>query len=316
MRTAPRSVALTRIHDDQGRVVLPVDLAAGARNQVLHDGDLLTIARLRPTLESGILVQGYVYSSGTFAWHAGMRLTDVIHSVDALRPNADIHYVLIRRETLPDRHVSVLSADLAAALAAPGSKADVELMRRDSITVFDLESGRDRVIRPVLDELRLESSADQPSAVASIDGRVKVPGEYPLEPGMTVSDLVRAGGGTSDSAYGRKAELIRYQVVNGETRRTELLTVDLAAALRGDPRANLQLRAFDTLSVKEVPEWESQESVTMQGEVRFPGAYVIRRGETLKSVLDRAGGLTPYAFPEGSVFTRDTEVPAASHGDW
>jgi protein involved in polysaccharide export with SLBB domain len=57
--------------------------------------------------------------------------------------------------------------------------------------------------------------------------------------------------------------------------------------------------------VKEVPEWESQERVTLRGEVRFPGDYTIRRGETLKSVLSRAGGLTPYAFPEGSVFTRE-----------
>jgi len=40
------------------------------------------------------------------------------------------------------------------------------------------------------------------------------------------------------------------------------------------------------------------------GEVRFPGHYAIKRGETLKSVVQRAGGLTEFAFPEGSVFTR------------
>ena len=50
----------------------------------------------------------------------------------------------------------------------------------------------------------------------------------------------------------------------------------------------------------------AQESVTLKGEVRFPGSYAIRRGETLKSVVDRAGGLTPYAFPQGSVFTRES----------
>jgi len=86
---------------------------------------------------------------------------------------------------------------------------------------------------------------------------------------------------------------------------TQLINVDLGAALRGDLTANLKLQPFDTLSVKEVPEWQSQESVTLRGEVRFPGTYAIRRGETLKSVLGRAGDLTPYAFPEGSVFTRD-----------
>jgi protein involved in polysaccharide export with SLBB domain len=178
-------------------------------------------------------------------------------------------------------------------------------MPRDRITVFDLQSGRDREIRPLLDELRLVGTAEQPSQVVNVDGRVRVPGEYPLEPGMTVSDLVRAGGGTTDAAYGGKAELIRYEVVNGQARRTELLNIDLAAALNGDPKANVHLQPFDTLSVKEVPEWESQEKVTLRGEVRFPGDYAIRRGETLKSVLERAGGLTTYAFPQGSVFTRD-----------
>jgi len=45
----------------------------------------------------------------------------VIHSVDELQPNADIHYLLIRRESPPDRRITVLSADLAAALKEPGS---------------------------------------------------------------------------------------------------------------------------------------------------------------------------------------------------
>lgn len=299
------TVMLTRIDPQQHRVVLPVNLAAGAEQQPVRNGDLLRVMRLRPTLDSGIVLQGYVFSPGAFAWHQGIRLSDVVHSADELRPNADLHYVLIRRENPPDRRISVLSADLAAALAAPGSSADVELMPRDHISVFDLQSGRDRVIQPVLDELHLQGSSEQPSQVVNINGRVKVPGEYPLEHGMTVSDLVRAGGGTADAAYGGKAELIRYEVVKGEARRTQLLNIDLAAALHGDPRANVTLQPFDTLSVKEVPEWESQESITLRGEVRFPGVYAIRRGETLKSVLARAGGLTPYAFADGSVFTRD-----------
>ena len=74
------------------------------------------------------------------------------------------------------------------------------------------------------------------------------------------------------------------------------------AAIR---RPTLTLQPFDVLSVKEVSLWQAQESVTLKGEVRFPGNYAIQRGETLKSVIERAGGLTEYAFPEGSVFTRE-----------
>jgi polysaccharide biosynthesis/export protein len=92
--------------------------------------------------------------------------------------------------------------------------------------------------------------------------------------------------------------------VRGETRKTELIQVDLAAALRGDPAANLHLEPFDTLSIKEVQAWTDVESITLRGQVKFPGVYSVKPGETLKSVLLRAGGLTQFAFPEGSVFTR------------
>ncbi len=296
---------LTRIDLLQHRVVIPVDLAAGAAKTLsVHNGDRVQINRLRPTLDAGVVVQGHVFTPGAFAYHPGIRLTDVIHSVDELKPNADLHYLLIRRELPPDRRVAVLSADLTAALVNPGSGADVVLQPRDQITVFDLASPRERVIRPVLDELRLESNSARPTEVVHVDGRVKVPGDYPLEAGMTVADLVRAGGGLADAAYGSQAELTRYKVVNGQARSTEVVTVDLAAAMHGDPAGNLRLESFDNLSIKEVPEWQSQAGVELNGEVHFPGRYSIKRGETLKSVILRAGGLTDLSFPEGSVFTR------------
>ena len=296
---------LTRIDESQHRVALQVDVVSSAgRSQALRNGDALRVPRLRPTLDSGVLVQGHLYSPGITAFKQGLRLSDVIHSVDELQPNADIHYLLIRRELPPDRRVTVLSADLDAALHSPGSAADVQLMPRDRIMVFDLASGRDHVIQPLLDELRIQANMDRPSQLVRVDGLVKVPGEYPLESGMTIRDLVRAGGGLADAAYGNKAELTRSEVVNGETRRTDLINVDLAAALRGDPAANVTLAPFDNLSIKEVSEWHGQETVTLSGEVRFPGTYAIRRGETLRSVMSRAGGLTSFAFADGSVFTR------------
>jgi len=297
---------LTRIDENRRRIVLPVDPTSPDRAVgTLRKGDLVRIPRLRPTLDQGVLLQGHVYTPGAYAYRDGMRLTDVIRSIDDLKPNADLRYVLIRRELPPDRRITVLSADLAAALYAPGSEADVPLMPRDRITVFDLESGRDHIIKPLLQELQLQSGIDRPTEIVKIDGQVKVPGEYPLEPGMTVSDLIRAGGGLSDAAYRGKAELTRYTVKDGESRVTELVNIDLEAVLRGDPEADIVLGPFDSLSIKEVPQWGAQETVTLLGEVRFPGRYAIRRGETLKSVLARAGGLTPYAFPEGSVFTRE-----------
>jgi protein involved in polysaccharide export with SLBB domain len=301
----PTSAMITRIDEREQRVVVRVDLTAAAgRTLDLRNGDALRVARLRPTLDSGVVLQGHVYTPGSVAFRQGMRLTDVIHSVEELRPNADLHYVLVRREMAPDRRIEAFSADLGRALAGPGGPDDIALAPRDRIIVFDLESGRDRVIQPLLTELQMQSNFGQPAEVVRVNGRVKVPGEYPLEPKMRVSDLVRAGGSLSEAAYGGQAELARYTIVNGSERQTDLIPIDLAAALKGDPKADLELQPFDSLSVKELSLWGDQEQVTLRGQVRFPGVYTIKQGETLKSVLQRAGGLSEYAFPQGSVFTR------------
>src|SRR5690606_29131126 len=121
---------------------------------------------------------------------------------------------------------------------------------------------------------------------------------------MRVSDPIRAGGGLTTSAYSLEAELTRYVVVDGEYRQTELITVDMGSLLRGDAQTDLLIAPYDYLFIKEVPRWRSEASVSLRGEVLFPGTYQIREGETLSSVLRRAGGLTPQAFPQGSVFTR------------
>ncbi|MGH8182020.1 MAG: polysaccharide biosynthesis/export family protein, partial [Steroidobacteraceae bacterium] len=151
---------VTRIQPNGERVVVPLVLTAESGTQEgLRNGDLIHVPRLRPTLDSAVILQGHVYTAGPYAYRPGMHLSDVIHSVDDVKPSADLHYVLIRRELPPDRHIEALSVDLTAALAAPNSSADVVLMPRDQITVFDLSSARDRIVQPILDELRTESTA-------------------------------------------------------------------------------------------------------------------------------------------------------------
>ena len=293
---------VTRILPNGERVVLPLkpeSLAEGVQN-----GDYIHIPRLKPALDQAVTLQGNVYNPGIYAYHPGIRLSDVLRSVAELKPDSDLHYILIRRELPPDRRVVAVSADLAKALAHPGSAADIALLPRDEITVFDLSSSRDKIIQPILATIKAESTAEQPEQSVTVQGQVNVPGQYPLEPGMKVADLIRAGGGLANAAYTGKAELTRYVVAPDGTRHTQILEIDLAQALQGNPQDNVTLEPFDDLNVEEVSQWASKGMVTLRGEVRFPGTYTIAPGETLKSVIDRAGGLTQWAFPQGAVFTR------------
>jgi protein involved in polysaccharide export with SLBB domain len=73
--------------------------------------------------------------------------------------------------------------------------------------------------------------------------------------------------------------------------------------MQGQTSVTLQSR--DRLLIKSIPEFARAKTIELDGEVRYPGQYTIRNGETLQGVIERAGGLTENAFPEGAVFTRE-----------
>lgn len=302
----PMIATLERVNEQRQRITVDVNLAqANGKGRALLSGDVLRVPVIRPTLEDSVAINGYVHRPGEYQFKPGMRISDVIPSMDELKPNADQRYILVRREIPPERRIRVFSVNLEQAIVHPDTAANFELAPRDQIFVFDLESGRDRIIEPLMREMQMQSRINEPTQEVSVAGKVKVPGRYPLEPGMRVSDLLRAGGSLDEAAYGGQAELTRYEVVNGESRQADLIEIDLRKALDGDPTADVALKPFDYLVIKEVPQWAAQEEVEVRGEVKFPGRYPIHRGETLRSVMARAGGVTDLAFIEGAIFTRE-----------
>ncbi|WP_405234265.1 SLBB domain-containing protein [Lentisalinibacter salinarum] len=298
-------VKIERLEPGAGFLVLEANQnSAAGRTLKVADGDTVVVPKGVGQLERAVRLVGNVQRPGDYQWRDGLRITDLLRSSRDLKENSDLNYVLIRREVVPNAELAVVSVDLQAAWRSSDRAADVLLKPRDTVYVFDLEVGREHIVSPLIDELRLRSSRAQPLPVARIGGRVNADGEYPLESGMRIADLVRAGGGLDESAYLGEAELTRYELVDGEARKTELIEIDLEAALAGDPAHNVTVQSFDYLNIKEIPRWRDQEFVEILGEVAFPGRYPIKQGETLKHVLERAGGLTDMAFAEGSVFTR------------
>jgi polysaccharide export outer membrane protein len=298
---------IERVDVTGGRSVRTVNLdEASGRREAIRNGDRVTVDPLpEDVLTDHVTLAGHVLRPGPYEWRPGMRLTDLIRSVNDLKPDADRGYVLIQRQADRTGPIRVFSADLSAALAAPGGPDDPPLQNLDAATVFDRGSGRASVMTPLLRQLRQQAAYGNPAREVEIGGMVHAPGTYPLEEGMRVSDLIRAGGDLNESAYGLSAEVTRYAVEDGRRRVIDLREVDLAAVLAGDPAADLELAPYDQISIRQVSQWRRKGSVLVQGEVQFPGHYTIEPGEKLSSVLARAGGLTTLAFPEGSVFLRE-----------
>jgi polysaccharide biosynthesis/export protein len=303
---SPGAVRLERIDPAGGRAVQTVDLGDDAgRGVTVRSGDVVTVDPVLEMFTEHVTLAGHVHRPGAYGWTPGMRLSDLVRSVNQLRADADRHYVLIRRHPDISGPIEILSADLAAALSEPHGPRDPQLHNLDEVTFFDLSSGRVAIMEPLLETLRRQAIFGQPAREVTVRGTVRAPGTYPLEAGMRISDLIRAGASLADSAYGMVAELTRYEVRDDARRVVATEIVDLAAVLAGDPAADIPLQAFDFLNIKQISEWRRQASVELRGEVRFPGDYPIERGERLSSVIARAGGLTEHAFLEGSVFLRE-----------
>lgn len=139
--------------------------------------------------------------------------------------------------------------------------------------------------------------------VMTVSGPVEKPGDYGIEAGKTtVRDVLMRSGG-----------LLYYAADEGEITRvkpssegpvTTRITVDLRKALAGDPAHNVPLELNDYLFVRSVPEWDLYKAVTIAGQVKYPGTYTIKKGETLSSLIARAGGYTDRAYLRGAEFTR------------
>jgi protein involved in polysaccharide export with SLBB domain len=302
----PAAARIERIDEDDERIVVSVDVeSAEGGNKKLLDGDMLFVPEVLVEVQDSVTLVGHVQRPGAVELRPGMRLTDLLPSASYLLQGADLGYVLIRRED-DQKRVSVVSANLQHAWANPGSSENLVLRSRDMIHVFSLAFGRQRIIEPLLQELQLQARIGEPFQQVSVSGSVKAPGMYPLEPGMRVSDLVRAGGNLAEEAYTLRAELARYEIIDDEYRRAEVIDIDLGSILRGDEAADLALEEHDNLRISKVPAWDTLWSVSLEGEVRFPGVYRIRQGETLRQVVARAGGLTDNAFAEGAIFLRET----------
>ena len=309
----PAAAVLLRKSQGQNlAVVKNINLLDIEQSVALVDGDRLRVPQAADTYENAITIKGAAVRPGIYAWSAGTRVSSLLRSVKVdLLPTVDLNYALIIREKNPRLEIVVKQFNLGDAMLNPGTDLDLALEPRDQLILFelvDLESrpgeGRATLLEPIIGKLRAQAKQGEPVQVVSISGAVKAPGEYPLAQGDRAFALVRAAGGFKDSAFLAAAELRR--IIDAVSGSVDLEYRELSFEAFGQlaDANNLLLQSRDHITVRDIPDWNPGELVEVRGEVRFPGDYLIRRGETIAEIIARAGGLTEDAFPQGAIFTR------------
>jgi polysaccharide biosynthesis/export protein len=260
-------------------------LANPSQAPTLHPMDTIRIfSRFDFENPPTVSVLGDVRKPGTYQTSGQIHVSDAVHLAGGLAPDAQEEDAQVFRY-LPDGESKIFSVSLSQALNG------------NSTENLILEP-RDRLL------IHRSANAEQP-AVVYIEGEVAKPGRYPLTTNMTVADLILAGGGLKPSADTQVADLTSYSWTGNTRLDGQHTSVQLSAALTGDPKADLPLHNGDVVTIRQLPDWNDLgATITVKGEVKHPGTYGIKPGERLSSVLERAGGFLPDAYPYGTILER------------
>lgn len=286
------------------RVTIDVTPASGAVPAVpVEDGDVVMVYGLSGLERNYVLISGSVFLPGKFGFEPGLRLSTLLKRAGGLQPGAYEGRVHISRLNPSDRTRYLVSATLPKDSLTPWTD-DPILLDEDSVTVYD----------------RLDMRAPR---IVSIAGAVNTPRTVEWRDGMTLRDLVLAAGGPAIGASLDSVEVARLAIdrSGGQLARTLRVPIDstylfdrdsLGRPLgppgsdfpaRGAPE--FALEPWDNVLVFRQPEFHSQRTVTIEGEVRFPGTYALRtKTDRIADLVARAGGLTDRAYPEGVHFVR------------
>jgi protein involved in polysaccharide export with SLBB domain len=285
-----RQINVERVQAHDRRVMMSVSLPDGADAQSLHkllgsvgveDGDRVTISSIPPYSDQTVYLEGHVVRPGKYPYRQGLQVADIIHSYQDLLPEPAERAEIIRLVP-PDYRPSTLQVTLSEVLTTQNR---VDLQPFDTIRIFGrYEGGGPKV---------------------SIYGEVLRPKEYPLQAGMTAAGLVREAGGFKGSAYTETADLASYVVQNGQKVLIQHSSVPIFLAL-SNPAADVPLKSGDVLTIRQLTGWKDiGASVTVDGEVLYPGTYGIEEGEKLSAVIRRAGGFRDTAYASAAVLQRD-----------
>ncbi len=283
-----REIKVERIEAHQRRTMLSVEVPEGAGSMgqklagfLVQDGDQVTVSPILPYNERAVYLDGHVFRPGKYPYREGMTVVDLLHSYQDVMPEPANHAEIVRLRP-PDLRPETIAFNLSAAL-----------------------TGGSPVLLEPFDLVRIYSRYEFDAPKVSIHGEVLRPGEYPLAEGMTFSRLVQMAGGFKRSAYRQEADLFSYIVQNGETVLTRSAVVAIEKAMDGVQGADVALKAGDVVGIRQLTGWQDiGASVGVTGEVRYAGTYGIEAGERLSSVLKRAGGFRPGAYPSGAVLER------------
>ncbi len=216
-------------------------------NLRLQDQDIIRV----PVYQSRIEIVGEVKRPGIFELRSGETFRNLLNFAADFTENAFRARVKVLKNTDTERKIADISSDQFAGYQPnTGDKYFV-----------------DRILERFVNRV-------------SIEGAVFRPGQYELEPGLTLAQLIRKAEGLKEDAFQQRGYITRLKSDN----QIEMISVDLAGLLKGNVK-DISLMREDVITISSIFDLKEEYKVTIDGEVRKPGNFDFAEGMTLEELI-------------------------------
>lgn len=258
----------------------------------LNNGDRFFVGQILNRFVNRVQIAGAVFRPGTYALEDGMTIKKLIEKADGVREDAFLNRGIVTRER-SDRQREMLSFNVGKLLNNQIS--DILLRREDSVFIASVLDMKDK-------------------ETVSVWGEVQREGIYDFVRNMTVKDLLFIAGGVNYKAELREVEVTRLikdpEVLKNTKDRTTTFSFSINKDLMAQNEVDeFVLEPFDQVIVRPISGFEYAKKVLVEGEVYYPGSYIITsKNERISDLIKRSGGLNQFAYPEGAFLIRNQKT--------
>ena len=270
--------------------IMVVERIVGAKREVkevpfsdagkfaMQGGDKLLVHKLSDIYHNRISITGAVYQPGNYAYSEGMTVLDLIDKAAGVREEAYLNRAILFRsiDRVDKQSLNFSLKDLLE------KKQTITLQPNDSLHIY----GRDSLIA---------------KPMVRIEGAVRKPQKFAYAKGLYPADLIIMAGGFIEGADQTQVQVARQ--LNDANFKTISKVYTVSLSKEGED--SIALEPNDIVTVRYEKGYVPQQVVKIEGEVSFPGFYaILSKEERISSLIERSGGLAPYAYVEGATLVR------------
>lgn len=259
----------------------------------LKSGDTVTIASIDGILMNFVKVEGSLHLNGKMQYVKGEKINQLIRRANGLRIDAYLGRAYVKR-TYRGGEKKYFQINLNQVLADTNSAANMVLEDLDEFRVFSIHEFHD--------EYKVE-----------ITGAVRNPTTIDYTENLTLQDLIFFAGGLLHEASNVRIEvsrMVNYTENEDDSQPIKFIveTIEVSDNLELSKYSEYKLRPQDKVFVRFIEGFQYQRLVVLTGEFKYPGKYaLLHNKETIRELVERAGGMTEGAFLQGAKMYRKAD---------